>query len=130
MANVEIRQLRIFGYGFFVILTVLGGFSLWKHHDAAGAALLVSGFAFGILGLFVPLRLLAVYRPWMKFAEMLGWFNTRLLLAVAYYLVLTPMGVLMRLIGKDPMARWIKRESYWVVPPEHSRGSKHFERQF
>jgi hypothetical protein len=63
----------------------------------------------------------------MKFAFLLGWLNTRLLLGVFFYLILTPIGLLLRLTGRDlldrkidPAARtyWSKRE---VVPFDPER---------
>jgi hypothetical protein len=52
----------------------------------------------------------------MKFAFALAWVNTRLILGVFFYLVLTPSGLVMRLLGKDPLRRRIERsaKSYWI----------------
>lgn len=41
-----------------------------------------------------------VFRGWMVFAHLLGWINTRLLLGLTYYLVITPTGLVMRLFGR------------------------------
>jgi hypothetical protein len=57
------------------------------------------------LGLVAPLSLGLPYRLWMKLGHALGWVNTRLLLCIIFYLMITPMGFLMRLFGWDPMRR-------------------------
>ena len=73
-----------------------------------------------------------VYIGWMTFAFALGWVNTRLFLGLFFYLILTPMGLLVRLLGKDLLDERIDRKasSYWKkrdpAPPDPSR----FERMF
>jgi hypothetical protein len=46
-----------------------------------------------------------VYTTWMKIGHALGWVNSRIILGIVFYTVLLPMGLIMRLLGKDPMAR-------------------------
>ncbi|MBU0751003.1 MAG: sxtJ [Gammaproteobacteria bacterium] len=56
-------------------------------------------------GLLAPLSLRIPYRLWMRLGHALGWVNTRLLLGIIFYLMITPMGLVMRLFGWDPMRR-------------------------
>lgn len=67
-----------------------------------------------------------LYRLWMKFADALAWINTRILLIVIYYLVVTPTGLAMRLFGKSPL----DSDGHWRKPAKHSYGDRHFEKQF
>lgn len=55
--------------------------------------------------LFIPSVLRPVYTTWMKVGHAIGWLNTRIILGVLFYLMIMPMGLIMRLFGKDPMAR-------------------------
>jgi len=55
--------------------------------------------------LFIPGVLRPVYTTWMKIGHGIGWINTRIILGVLFYVVILPMGLIMRLLGKDPMAR-------------------------
>jgi hypothetical protein len=55
--------------------------------------------------LFIPSVLRPVYVTWMKIGHGIGWVNTRIILGVLFYVVILPMGLIMRLLGKDPMAR-------------------------
>jgi hypothetical protein len=80
---------------------------------------------FLLLGLAVPRALGPIYRLWMKLAEALGWINTRILLIIVYYLVVTPIGLLMRLFRRSPLPA-----GYWQKASKHSYGNKHFEKQF
>jgi hypothetical protein len=81
--------------------------------------------AFLILGFVAPRALESVRHYWMKLAEALGWVNTRIILAIVYYLVITPIGLVMRLFGRSTL-----RGAYWQKPDPHSYGDKHFEKQF
>jgi len=66
----------------------------------------------------------------MKFADGLGWVNTRILLVIVYYLVITPTGLIMRLFGRSPLPAKKDATTYWKTPAKHSYGDKHFEKQF
>lgn len=55
--------------------------------------------------LFIPSVLRPVYTIWMKIGHGIGWVNTRIILGVLFYVMILPMGLIMRLLGKDPMAR-------------------------
>lgn len=46
-----------------------------------------------------------IYIPWIKFGHALGWVNTRIILGLIYFIMITPMGVIMRRFGYNPMAR-------------------------
>jgi hypothetical protein len=52
-----------------------------------------------------PLWLKTIYTPWMKLGAVMGWINTRIILGIVFFILITPMGLLMRLLGKDPMQR-------------------------
>jgi len=59
--------------------------------------------------LLMPSVLRPVYVTWMKIGHVLGWINTRIILGVLFYALVFPMGLIMRLFGKDPMARKINK---------------------
>ncbi len=72
-----------------------------------------------------------LYFGWMYAALPVGWTITHVVLAVVYYLVLTPIGLLMRLGGRDPMNRKFDRSapSYWIErkpSPDPSRAFRQF----
>jgi hypothetical protein len=67
----------------------------------------------GTLALIVPSALKPVYRGWMFFALILAWINTRLILSIIFFLLITPMGLIMRLFGKNAVKNQSPRlESY------------------
>lgn len=55
--------------------------------------------------LFIPGSLQPVYATWMRIGHAIGWVNTRIILGLVFYVLVLPMGLIMRIFGKDPMAR-------------------------
>ena len=93
-------------------------------------ALYVVAAAFVLFALLTPRALTPAYRPWMRLAEGLGWVNTRILLVLIFYLVVSPIGLVLRLFRRSPIAANEQNGSFWAAPPKHSWGDKHFEKQF
>lgn len=81
------------------------------------------------LALFAPAFLNPVYVKWMRFAEILGWINTRIILGLIFYLVFLPFGLIMRLFT-DPMRRKLDKTiaTYRVISksPKHENMEKPF----
>ena len=75
--------------------------------------------------LLAPRSLTVVYRPWMKAGLLLGWLNTRIILGLVFWIIILPLGVLLRLMNEKKVARIIGRceisaRTYWLVPsPTH-----------
>ncbi len=72
-----------------------------------------------------------IYRGWMKFALVLGWVNTRIILSLVYFIVMTPLAFIFKLVGKDPMCRKLSTaDSYWIKrePKPFEKGD--YRRQF
>jgi predicted membrane protein len=71
--------------------------------------------ALWLLAAAAPMALQPIYKVWMKFGAILGAFNTRVLLGIMFYLIITPMALIMRLLGKDALHRTLDdRPSYRV----------------
>lgn len=82
-----------------------------------------------ILGLATPRLLRAPNRLWWRFAQVLGWINARVLLTVFFVVVLTPVGVIMRLLGRNPL-RAPNSATTWSAGDPRRRGPRHYERMF
>ena len=130
-SEVTDRKLRDFGILFGVVGAAVGGYLLWR--EAAGWAYAFAGGAlFLLLGLLFRDPLKPLYRGWMAFAHLLGWINTRLLLGLFYYLVLTPIGLFLRLTGKDLLQERMDRgaKSYWIRHEKHTADPEQYRRLF
>jgi len=88
--------------------------------------------AFAVLGLAVPQALKPVLIVWLKFALVLNWVMTHILLTIVYWLVIAPMGTVMRIFSEDPLKRkWLpKEQSYWESPEEQPAELEHWRNQF
>lgn len=83
----------------------------------------------GFLALVIPRSLTYIYYVWMILALILGWINTRIILAVAFYLLITPIGLLMQLLGQNPLKpKAVTQDSYRLPTPVRSRD--HMEHPF
>ena len=130
-ARLSAEELRRFGFTVAIPLALLGGVGLWRGH--AVLPVVLGGLAIILTGLAVvaPSLLGPVHRVWMQVAHALGWFNTRVLLGLVYFAVMTPTGVVMRLVGKDPLDRRLRdRPTYWVEKTPHPDPRGTMERRF
>lgn len=61
-----------------------------------------------------------IYRSLVFISRIIGWVNTRLLLGAIFYIVISPIGLVMRILRKDPLNRKFDRarESYWILRGE------------
>ena len=101
------KGLRKFGLTTGVIIVILFALFFPWVFDATSMPLWpwVLASLLWLPALFLPNVLRPVYTTWMKIGHVLGWINTRIILGVLFYVMILPMGLIMRLFGKDPMAR-------------------------
>ena len=126
----ETKQLRSFGLMVGSIFALIGVWpTVWRGQSPRLWGLIL-GSSLIVLALAWPRSLTHVYRLWMRVGEVLGWINTHLILGGIFYLLFTPLGVCMRLRGKDPMRRTLvpEAESYRVV--RQPRPASHMTHQF
>ena len=98
-----------------------------KFYDAALGAI---GALLVFFGHFAPAALKWPSAVWWRLALMLGYVNARIILTVAFVLILTPIGLIWRLIGRDPLARRRKLWPGWVPHPERYRSADHYTRMY
>ena len=68
---------------------------------------------------------------WRKFADVVGWINARVILTLAFFVVFMPVGLVMRLLGRDLLRlRRSTRSTYWEPYPARLRQITHYERMF
>jgi hypothetical protein len=94
------KELRRFGVVMTVGLVVVGILLLWRGR-MLGPYVVGLAALFLLTGLLLPRALIPVERVWMRFARVFGIVMTYVLLTLTFYIIITPMGVLLRLLGKD-----------------------------
>jgi hypothetical protein len=124
------RAEREFGLLVGAVFTLLGAW--WFYRGKFATAIYVftiAGAVLIILGATVPRLLVMPRKLWMKLAEGLSFVSSRIILAVIFFLVLTPIGLVKRATGWDPLQRRSgSRESFWEPYP--ARNSRHYERMY
>lgn len=131
MLNADTKEARKFGVLFSALFFVISMFALWKGSGAWGWHLAAAG-VFLLLGVAAPRILSPLHWAWMKFAFALGWFNTRLFLGIVFFFIITPFGLVMRLLRKDPLRLKFDRASasYWLIRQPKPFDPKRSERLF
>lgn len=89
----------------------------------------VSG-VFAVWGTVWPGGLGPVYKVWMRFGLIVGWINSRIILSLVFYLMFTPAGFVMKLLGKDPMRRKLEPQESSYRIASHSAPPEHLERPY
>ena len=113
--------------GVFVLLSL---WWLYRGKFATAAYVLsAAGSALVLCGLVFPRLLTVPRRFWMKLAEGMSYISSRIILAIVFFLVLTPIGLVKRAMGWDPLQRRSKaRDTFWQPYPE--RNPRHYEKMF
>ncbi len=126
------RRLRNFGLlvgGAFIALGLLW----WLRGQPHFPWLLAPGLPLLAFGLAWPRALKRVYIAWMSLAIVLGFLVSTLLLTLFFFLVITPIGLLARLAGKDFLSRKLDRDAatYWITRDRKvPKNPAEYERQF
>ena len=126
----DTAELRRFGLLFFAVLGLMTLYTGWRHSVVwtwtGGAAVL-----FLMLALVRPAVLMTMYRAWMALSTVLGWVNTRIILAIAFFLILTPTAVALRLFRQDVLGQRLDRAatSYWL-PRKSAPHSSRYLKQY
>lgn len=113
-----------------LVLCAISALLLWRAGGALAAIVGVIGLVLLVCGLVYAPVLRRPSAAWWRFSRMLGLVNTRILLGIVFLLVLTPLSMLWRLLGKDPLARRRDRWPGWTPYPARYRDRKHYLRMY
>jgi Saxitoxin biosynthesis operon protein SxtJ len=105
---------RRFGLAVGAAFLALAALLYWRELPTAAVVAGILGAALLLGGLAIPGRLGPVYRTWMRFAFALSRITTPIFLGIVYYLVFTPIGLIMRALGRNPLAR-APGQSRWIA---------------
>ena len=114
MDEIKISSNRSFGVVFFIVFLLIALYPLLKDNDLRIWSLVIS-FIFLILGLINSKILTPLNRLWFKFGLLLGKFISPLIMGIIFFVVVTPIGIIMRLLKKDLLnLKYNKKETYWI----------------
>ena len=114
MDEIKISSNRSFGIVFFIVFLLIALYPLLKGSDLRIWSLVIS-FVFLVLGLINSKILTPLNRLWFKFGLLLGRFISPLIMGIIFFVVVTPIGIIMRLLKKDLLnLKYNKKETYWI----------------
>lgn len=130
MMRRSFRTEREFGLIVGGILSLLSMWWVYRgRFETPRHVLLPVGFLLVGVAIVWPRALVLPNRAWMGLAEILSYFSTRIILALVFFFIITPMGLIKRAMGWDPLRRRSRTAtSYWYAYPE--RNSKHYEKMY
>ena len=106
---------RSFGILFFVVFLII---SLWplKNGNNLNFYFLTASIIFLILGVINSKLLSPLNKAWIKFGEILGLIIAPIVMGIVYFVILTPVSLIVRLFGKDLLGLKLlkKKETYWI----------------
>ena len=124
------KELRGFGITIGIIFLLITGFLFFKEKESFQIFLYIGGF-FIALGLILPRILNPFYLIWMTFAVIFGWVMTRLILSILFYSLITAIGFLARIFGKDFLnLKSDNRDSFWNMRNRDRELNQDYEKQF
>jgi len=113
------------------VAAAIAAWNLWQGRETPAWLLGSAAAALLLTGAVWPAGSRVFFSGWMRLAALLGYVNSRILLGLVYFLVITPYGLVMRLFGRDVLQRrGAAPDSYWV-PRKHTRQPRErYERLF
>ena len=128
--NLDRKTLRKFGMTMGIVFLVISGLFFFRHKYISVAYSFVVSCLFFIMGLVAPTFLKRIYIVWMNFASILAWINTRIILIILFYLIFTPIGLVMRLFRVDLLERKKNKGTYWKKKQKVDFNPSNYERRF
>ena len=120
-----------FGITIAIILAIIGFFLLWKKNNNYDYILYLAA-AFFITGLILPSVLKPVYKVWMAISVVMGFIMTKVIMIIIFYLIVTPIGLIASLTGKEFLDMKIDKsaKSYWIAREKTQNIKADYEKQF
>ena len=124
MDEIKIGSNRSFGIVFFIVFLLIATYPLINNGELRIWSLILS-LAFLILGLLNSKILYPLNKIWFKFGLLLGRIVSPLVMVIIFFLVVTPIGLLMRILNKDLLnLKFNKSKSYWIEKNEQKSKMK------
>ncbi len=111
----DAAELRRFAIAMLVGFSLLGLFAAWRAEEISTGALVFFGIGlFLAIAAFVPrlgrMAYLGVYLP----TSIIGYFVSRIILFLMFFLIITPLGIILRIVGKDPLQQRQEHKTGWT----------------
>ena len=126
----SIKDLKSFGFTMGVILSIISAALFYYNNNIFQTIAILSSVFIGF-GVLLPIVLKPIYMVWMIFALIFGWIMTRVILGIVFYFIITPIGLLTRLLGEDFLGlRITNSNSFWNQRNSDDEMNQDYEKQF
>jgi hypothetical protein len=129
-AGLSRGEARRFGLLVGAAFLVLGAVLSWRDRPLPALICGAAGAVLILLGAALPDALGPVHRAWMGLAGAISKVTTPIFMGVVYFGVLTPIGLIRRMVGGNPLKPRVKDRSLWVGRERESKGPEDLEHQF
>jgi hypothetical protein len=121
------REGRRFAFPVGIAFLIFGGIAWWRDHHAVAPVFGGIGMLLLAAGALLPARLGPVFRAWMGLAHAISRVTTPIFMGIIYFIVIFPIGLGMRLLGRNPIRHRQIVGSYWF---EHNQPRGEMKDQF
>ena len=122
------REGRKFAFTVGIAFLVVGGISAWRGHELPPKIFWALGGILLVAGILVPTRLGLIHRWWMALGNAIGKVMQPIVVSVMYFVVVTPVGLILRMLGRNPLRHPERDGGFWM-PAAHD-GRSDLEAQF
>lgn len=127
-ARLTAQQGRKFGFTVGIAFAVFAAIAYWRGHPLSWKVFAALGGTLLAAGAIIPTLLGPVERAWMGLAHLISKVTTPIFMGAVYFLVVTPIALFTRAIGRQPMKHAEVNGGFWIATP--SGGRSDMERQF
>ena len=124
------KELRQFGLLVGAVFTVIGFWPLVFRGEPFRLWAISLGTILIVFGAILPQVLAPIHKGWMWVGHILGWINTRILLSIVFYGIVTPTGLIFRLLGKNSMRQTFAESSTTYRVVRSPRPRSHMKYQY
>jgi len=131
--NIDLSKNALKKFGLtFTVISFFISIILFLNHSKLFFYFILAGILLLIISLFIPEILKHVYKIWMTFALILGIITTNIILTLLFYLIILPIGLIIKLSGKDLLDLKFNKGSltYWNYRKNKEYKREYSERQF
>ena len=129
MTTERVPTERSFGVSVGAVCLLLAAWLRWKQSEPAWVVLGLIGVVLLVLAQLAPSLLRGPNRVWWRVAQVLGWINSRIILGAFFFVILAPVGIVMRALGRNPL-RGRRGDTNWTAYPARIGNPHHYERMF
>lgn len=121
---------RKFAFTVGTALLLFGAIALWRGHVTLSRALTALGAILGVTGVVIPTRLGSVYSAWMGVARGISRITTPIFMGLVFFVIITPVGLVVRLVGRNPVRHRPVQGSLWKARSTDTGGRGDMTNQF